>query len=202
MSSEIWNSQQFQRYLWQLQELNFPKCNGHEASPNLYLDHPTEQLLKWSIESHPLWQNLKSPSTHGLWNRLNMTHYQPSWPRPLSHAQVNEFNSLAPDISNFLNHLQDRNLDHSLWNCHQVNFPGPYWWLVNIGSGNGLVLSGNRLLPEPGLGRVLNIEVLENQYSSTLFFCIFMFIILGKKSPQIVPAPAQTWANVDPDLCL
>ena len=28
-----------------------------------------------------------------------------------------------------------------------MNFTGPYWWLVNIGLGNGLVPSGNKPLP-------------------------------------------------------
>ena len=31
----------------------------------------------------------------------------------------------------------------------QINVTGPYWWEVNIGSGNGLVSSGNKPLPEP-----------------------------------------------------
>ena len=32
-----------------------------------------------------------------------------------------------------------------------MNATGPYWWSVNIGSGNGLVLSGNKPLTEPML---------------------------------------------------
>ena len=31
--------------------------------------------------------------------------------------------------------------EHYLWNCLQVNATGPHWWLVNIGSSNGLVPS-------------------------------------------------------------
>ena len=44
----------------------------------------------------------------------------------------------------------------------------------------------------PGLGRVLNIrvQVLENQHSSTIFFSLFRFIILGKMSTRVVLAPA------------
>ena len=30
-----------------------------------------------------------------------------------------------------------------------MNAPGPYWWSVNIGSGNGLVPSGSKPLPDP-----------------------------------------------------
>ena len=31
---------------------------------------------------------------------------------------------------------------------------GSYWWQVNIGSGNGLVPSGNKPLPEPMLTQI------------------------------------------------
>ena len=31
---------------------------------------------------------------------------------------------------------------------------GPYWWYINIGSGNGLVPSGNKPLPEPMLTQI------------------------------------------------
>ena len=36
-----------------------------------------------------------------------------------------------------------------------MNATGPYWWLVNIVSGNGLVPSGNKPLPEPMLTQFL-----------------------------------------------
>ena len=35
-----------------------------------------------------------------------------------------------------------------------MNVTGPYWWLVNIGAGNGLVPSGNKPLPEPMLTQI------------------------------------------------
>ena len=41
-----------------------------------------------------------------------------------------------------------------LWNCPQMNVNGPYWWWVNIGSGHGLVPSGNKPLPEPMLTQI------------------------------------------------
>ena len=39
------------------------------------------------------------------------------------------------------------------WNLldYEMNAKGPHRWQVNIGSGNGLVLSGNKPLPEPML---------------------------------------------------
>ena len=40
---------------------------------------------------------------------------------------------------------------HVLWNYPEVNVIRPDWWLVNIGSGNGLVPSGNKPLPGPVL---------------------------------------------------
>ena len=42
-------------------------------------------------------------------------------------------------------------LEWFLWNCSQLNDTELAWWLVNIGSGNGLALSGNKLLPKPML---------------------------------------------------
>ena len=42
-------------------------------------------------------------------------------------------------------------LGHLLWNYFQMNATRPHWWSVNTGSGNGLVLSGNKPLPEPML---------------------------------------------------
>ena len=34
-------------------------------------------------------------------------------------------------------------LEHFLWNCPGLDAKWPHWWMVNIGSGNGLVPSGN-----------------------------------------------------------
>ena len=41
-----------------------------------------------------------------------------------------------------------------LWN-NPVNTTRPHWWQANISSRNGLMLSGNKLLPEPILTRQL-----------------------------------------------
>ena len=35
------------------------------------------------------------------------------------------------------------------WKCLQMNATGPYWWQVNIGSGNGLVPEGTKPLTGP-----------------------------------------------------
>ena len=45
-------------------------------------------------------------------------------------------------------------LKHLLWNCPNMNVIALHWRSVNIGSGNGLVPSGNKLLPEPMLTQI------------------------------------------------
>ena len=50
--------------------------------------------------------------------------------------------------------IRNRYLGYFLWYCPQVNAARPYWWLVNIGSGNGMVPSGSKPLPEPMLTRI------------------------------------------------
>ena len=45
-------------------------------------------------------------------------------------------------------------LGHLLWNCPNMNVTGLHWWSVNIDSGNGLVPSGNKPLPEPMLTQI------------------------------------------------
>ena len=41
--------------------------------------------------------------------------------------------------------------EHFLSKQSLVSATGPYWWAVSIGSGNGLVPSGNKPLPDPML---------------------------------------------------
>ena len=49
---------------------------------------------------------------------------------------------LQSQISRLQTHFKDKYLKYFLWNCCQVNATTPHWSLVNIGSGNGLVPSG------------------------------------------------------------
>ena len=70
-----------------------------------------------------------------------------------------QFNSLALGrwgcnlkLVNFLWGIDILNI--ILWNCPQVNAPRTHWWSVNIGSGNGLVPSCNKPLPEPMLTKI------------------------------------------------
>ena len=51
-------------------------------------------------------------------------------------------------INNLQTHIKDKYLQHFLENCPHVNTKSVHWWLVNIGSGNDLVPSGTKPLPE------------------------------------------------------
>ena len=57
-------------------------------------------------------------------------------------------------ICNFQMDFSDWWLRHLLWNCPNMIVTGLHWWSVNIGSGNGLVPSGNKPLPEPMLTQI------------------------------------------------
>ena len=50
---------------------------------------------------------------------------------------------LQSQISKFQTHFKDTYLKYFLWNCNQVNATTSHRSLVSIGSGNGLVPSGN-----------------------------------------------------------
>ena len=69
----------------------------------------------------------------------------------LTHWPPGDFNEI---LNNFQANFSDRWLRYFLWNCPQVILIGPYWWQVNIGLGNGLVLSCNKPLPEPMLTQI------------------------------------------------
>ena len=69
-------------------------------------------------------------------------------------------NSLAPGRLkwNFRYHFQANSsnwrLRYLLWNCPQMTVTALHWWSLNIGSGNGLVPSGNKPLSEPMLTQI------------------------------------------------
>ena len=58
------------------------------------------------------------------------------------------------NMYNFQMDFSDWWLRHLLWNCPNMNVTGLHWWSVNIGSGNGLVPSGNKPVPEPMLTQI------------------------------------------------
>ena len=70
------------------------------------------------------------------------------WPGPRGmHCNI----ELA--ISKLISRMDIGYLEHNQVNCHQVNATKPHWWLVNIGSGNGLVASCSKPLPKPMLSK-------------------------------------------------
>ena len=64
---------------------------------------------------------------------------------------ISPVNSLALYINKFQRKFRDRWLKYLLWN---IDVSRPYLWLVNIASGNGLVPSGIKPLPEPMLTQI------------------------------------------------
>ena len=76
-------------------------------------------------------------------------------------AGVNQlFNWLATGGYNchleliIFSHIRDRYLGYSLQKWPQLNATEHLWWLVNIGSGNGLLPSGNKPFPGPILTQI------------------------------------------------
>ena len=80
-----------------------------------------------------------------------------SWGGSRHEGHIHRFiNSLAPELFDYSHKLVNFKLisnsfKYFLGNCYQVNATTPHWSLVDIGSGNGLVPSGNKPLPEPVL---------------------------------------------------
>ena len=54
----------------------------------------------------------------------------------------------------FQTHIKDRYFELFMWNCPHVNATKYHLWWANIGSGHGLVPSGNKPLPEPMLNEL------------------------------------------------
>ena len=72
-------------------------------------------------------------------------------------------NSLVPEdaavilTKYFQTNIKDRYLEYFLVNCPHVIATGHHWWwLINIGSGNGLVPLSNEPLPKPILPKFFN----------------------------------------------
>ena len=83
-------------------------------------------------------------------------------------------NSLAPGRFqfNFQANFSEWWLRYLLRNCPQMNATKPYWWSVNIGSGNGLVPSGNKPLPEPMLTQIYVVNLVVTWSNETWLICI------------------------------
>ena len=62
---------------------------------------------------------------------------------------------------NFRKQFKDWYLQYYQWNHTLYEFTGPYWWYINIASGDGLVPSGNKPLPEALLTKISNMTELK-----------------------------------------
>ena len=103
---------------------------------NIRLPHKWPNCITWEITNAGL------PTSMELWGSLwDLNH----WPWGIW---------LKFQISNFLKINSVIDGWCISWYCPHVIITGPHWWLVNIGSGNGLVPSGNKPLPEPMLTQI------------------------------------------------
>ena len=114
-------------------------------------------------------------------------------------------------ICNFQTDFSDWWLRHLLWNCPNMNVTGLHWWSVSIGSGNGLVPSGNKPLPEPMLTQIcrhmasLGLNELISKYdlykhignSSRQSFSWLMYITSQKLCTQFVICFLRLWLGTN-----
>ena len=82
-----------------------------------------------------------------------------------------------------------------LWNCPQMNITEPFWWSVSIGSGNGLVPSGNKPLPEPMLTQFTC--SVPNHYLKQCWF-IVNWIHMKKAYDSVECKLCKNSSHVDP----
>ena len=73
-------------------------------------------------------------------------------------------NNFKTEISKHMDWVHE----HFSWNLFQVNATKHLWWYVNIGSGNGLVPSGNKPLPEPMLTQTYVISATMSEQVITM----------------------------------
>ena len=91
-------------------------------------------------------------------------------------------NSLVPArfqwkfcTNNFRAYFSDWWQRYRFWNCPQMNITGPFWWWVNIGSGIGLVPSGNQPLPESMLTKIFVTMQRQNSLTPNSLQAIMCF---------------------------
>ena len=140
------------------------------------------------------------------WCRQATSHYlSQCWPRSLSPYDVIRpqwVNSLVPGICVcyfiwviFKHYLSDWYHEHFQWNCPQANATITHWWYVNIGSGNGLVLPGNKPLPE-----VLNQVLYGITRAQWMKFSAVTFISHYKPNQLIHKTAWFSWAGFEKQL--
>ena len=128
--------------------------------------------------------NMKSSSTR-IWDLRSSARTR--------HSEViifKDFNSLTPgrcgndfklEISEHI--LQGYVHEHFLWNCSQAIAIEYFSWHVNIGSGNGLVPSGNKPLPPPMLTQIYVTiwpQWVISGVNNPIYSFLFFFFLLKK----------------------
>ena len=115
------------------------------------------------------------------------------------------FNSLAPGKFEwnfryviFQMDFSDWRLRHLLWNCPNIHVTGLHWWSVNVGSGNGLVPSGNKPLPEPMLTQISRhmVSLGHNELTWSLLWCATFCVILDCVMTQLYVFHRQRNHNI------
>ena len=121
------------------------------------ISHWLGAYIERSLACHSSWCGCSDISTHEALNKSSTRNYDsPYSPLPRSNKW---FNSLTPGKFewNFKYVIFKRILVIDGWDishCPYMNVTGLHWWSVNIGSGNGLVPSGSKPLPEPMLTQI------------------------------------------------
>ena len=119
------------------------------------------------------------------------------------------FNSLAPGkfewnfrYVSFKQILITNGLEHLLANCPDNDVTGLHWWSVNIGSGNGLVTSGNKPLLEPMLTQIrchmtsLGHNELNNCLTEYAYIMVCTMLVSSTNLGSLIPFSSRIegWA--------
>ena len=122
--------------------------------------------IRWGNACHgPHSDSLYSGSEHSQFNSPTLVKREAGFPNPrralIGSSQLWRVND-SPYYREFEWHFIHVIFNHFLvidgWgilrNCPNMNVTGLHWWSVNIGSGSGLVPSGNKPLPESMLTQI------------------------------------------------
>ena len=112
--------------------------------------------------------------------------------------------------------------EHFLWNCSLVNATEHLGWEVNIGSGNRLVPSGNKPLPEPMLTHMISMlpcGIMRSQWVSVTDVFLLQLRVVSwnldvvvswnldvmadaeaEVQPEVLPEPGESRFDLPPNL--
>ena len=96
------------------------------------------QKMLWYVGYHMIYSNSMHPGASGYHQLIGL------WEILMKY----QINNIQANYSNWW-------VRYLLWNCPQAIITGPYCWYFSIGSGNGLVSSSDKALPQPMLTKFL-----------------------------------------------